>query len=386
MSVYYNEFDHTAALWLQAAMDAGYIAKGVIDTRSIEDVRPDELIGYTQCHFFAGIGGWSIALRLAGWPDDNPVWTGSCPCQPFSTAGNGLGVNDPRHLWPAWFWLIQQCRPDTIFGEQVANAVTKGWLDDVAHDLENEGYAIGSAIIPACSVGAPHKRDRLWFVADCSQQCGDGSNHYAGIGMERKPGDEFRNRGGEVALANTANKCTIGRNNGDARCGLSNTEQHQKSKNRATDAVKIDGLRSGGGFMGNAKGIGSGERLSHPRGGIERSYAGKITEFEQSDHQHVANASEPRLEGYWGHEPEHGSEGRQEPHGHFGEVDLQWINCPDGKARPVKSGLCLLADGIPAKLRKAALHGYGNAIVPQVAAEFIQAIMVNGRSQNDLHN
>lgn len=87
MTAYYNEIDPFAANWLRNLSDAGLIAKGVVDERSIVDVTPADLVGFTQCHFFAGIGGWSYALRLAGWPDEREVWTGSCPCQPFSTAG-----------------------------------------------------------------------------------------------------------------------------------------------------------------------------------------------------------------------------------------------------------------------------------------------------------
>ena len=87
MPAYYNENNRFAAQWLRNLIAAGDIAPGDVDERSITEVRPDDLRGYTQCHFFAGIGGWSAALRLAGWPDDRPVWTGSCPCQPFSAAG-----------------------------------------------------------------------------------------------------------------------------------------------------------------------------------------------------------------------------------------------------------------------------------------------------------
>ena len=138
---YYNEFDKYAAQWLRNLIAAGHIAPGDVDDRSISDVRPSDLVGYTQCHFFAGIGGWSLALRLAGWPDDRPVWTGSCPCQPFSVAGAGHGVADERHLWPHWFHLVRNQRPPVIFGEQVDAAIAHGWLDLVQDDLEGEGYA-----------------------------------------------------------------------------------------------------------------------------------------------------------------------------------------------------------------------------------------------------
>lgn len=163
---YYSEFDPQAAAWLRELIKRGLIAPGDVDDRSIEDVKPSDLRGYRQVHFFAGIGGWSLALRLAGWPDDQPVWTGSCPCQPFSAAGARAGFEDERHLWPAMYHLVRQRRPPVVFGEQVAAAIGHGWLDRVVSDLEGVGYACGSAVLQASGANAPHKRDRLWFVAD----------------------------------------------------------------------------------------------------------------------------------------------------------------------------------------------------------------------------
>lgn len=166
MSAYYNEIDPYAAQWLRNLIAAGHIAAGEVDERSIVDVQADDLRGFTQCHFFAGIGGWSYALRLAGWPDDRPVWTGSCPCQPFSAAGKQRGSDDERHLWPAFFRLIGECRPVRVFGEQVAGSAGLAWLDHVCADLEGAGYAAAAADLPACSVGSHQARRRLWWVAD----------------------------------------------------------------------------------------------------------------------------------------------------------------------------------------------------------------------------
>jgi DNA (cytosine-5)-methyltransferase 1 len=166
VNAYYNEIDPYAAQWLRNLIAAGHIAPGDVDERSIVDVRADDLRGYRQCHFFAGIGGWSEALRLAGWPDELEVWTGSCPCQPLSGAGHRKGHADERHLWPAFYRLIAERSPAIVFGEQVASADGREWLAGVRADLEALGYACGAADLCAAGVAAPHPRQRLYWLAD----------------------------------------------------------------------------------------------------------------------------------------------------------------------------------------------------------------------------
>src|SRR6516162_9442653 len=144
-AAYYNEIDRYCCDWLQNLMDAGHITPGKIDDRRIESLSPDDVRGYERVHFFAGIGGWDHALNLTKW--SGPVWTGSCPCQPFSAAGKGKAADDQRHLWPAWFSLIRECRPAIVFGEQVEAAIGWGWLDAVFADLEAESYACASAVL-----------------------------------------------------------------------------------------------------------------------------------------------------------------------------------------------------------------------------------------------
>ncbi|EDR6629485.1 DNA cytosine methyltransferase [Salmonella enterica subsp. enterica] len=167
-AAYYNEIDSFAAQWLRNLISRGHIAPGEVDERSIEDVTPDDLRGFTQCHFFAGIGVWSHSLRLAGWPDDKPVWTGSCPCQPFSAAGKGDGFADERHLWPHFFHLISERRPQHVFGEQVASGNANTWFDLVQADLEGMEYAFGLVPFAAAGIGAPHIRERAYWVAHAS--------------------------------------------------------------------------------------------------------------------------------------------------------------------------------------------------------------------------
>jgi len=159
LSVYYNEFDRGAAEWLRELMKAGVIPEGVVDERSIADVDSADLAGYDQCHFFAGIGGWAEALRLAGGGEWRGVWTGSCPCQPYSSAGKGKGDGDPRNLWPEFRRLIAECGPAVVFGEQVASAIGHGWIDGVQADVEREDYACGYAVLGAHSVGAKGDAD-----------------------------------------------------------------------------------------------------------------------------------------------------------------------------------------------------------------------------------
>ena len=195
---YYNEIDPYAAAWLRNLIANGHLPQGDVDERDIRDVRPEDIRGYTQCHFFAGIGGWSYALRLAGWPDDKPVWSGSCPCQPFSAAGRGAGFTDERHLWPHFYYLIGQCRPPIVFGEQVTAAIGHGWFDLISTDLEGSGYAIGAADLCAASVGAPHIRQRLWWVADANYQ------------RRRETGDT-RRRGGVGGCGALADSMQSGR-------------------------------------------------------------------------------------------------------------------------------------------------------------------------------
>ncbi len=165
MTHYLNEFDPKAAAWLRELMANGLIPTGVVDERSITDVPANDVRGPGQRHFFSGIGGWCEALRLAGWPADRDVWTGSCPCQPYSSAGKRKGFADDRDLWPEFFRLVRECRPGCVVGEQVEGAIRFGWLDRVRDDLEAEGYAVGHAVLGAFSAGAPHIRQRLYWVA-----------------------------------------------------------------------------------------------------------------------------------------------------------------------------------------------------------------------------
>ena len=344
MSAYYNEIDPYAAQWLRNLIAAGHIADGEVDERSIIDVPAADLRDFTQCHFFAGIGGWSVALRLAGWPDDRPVWTGSCPCQPFSAAGAGKAADDSRHLWPAWFSLISVARPAIVFGEQVEAAIGWGWLDAVFADMEGAGYACGASVLPACGIGAPHIRQRTWFVADAN----GGDAGAAGLQRSGEHGQRAQDgragefladsaRGRQREFGNASRPRSGGHSDGGIEpSGLDNPASARHAQARRGESPQSEGRR---GMFG----VGSDPRELGDTNGGRR---GQCDEGERPIS--IANAT-----------------------GDDAWSNLEWLACTDGRSRPVEPGTFPLAHGIQRRTSK--LRAYGNAIVPQVAAEFIKA-------------
>lgn len=341
---FYNENDPKAAAWLRELIKAELIAEGIVDERDIRDIRPDELRDYTQCHFFAGIGGWSLALRLAGWPDDRPVWTGSCPCQPFSAAGRGKGVADDRHLYPHFGHLVKVRRPPIVFGEQVASKAGRAWLDVVQTDMEANGYAFGAADIGAAGVGAPHWRQRLWFVAEALADANrEGSQGRLGV-SERA--DKQPIRAGSVGhgLADLQSpECELTRNTRTR--GVSAGPEREKA---SEVAGRID-----------VNWLADSECESLGRRGLHRpseSYeaAGARASSEPVGNGAIRNNGRTGpLDGFWG--------------------NADWLHCRDGKWRSVEPGTFPLAHGVSGRVGQ--LRGYGNAIVPQVAQRFIEAFM-----------
>ncbi|WP_082483588.1 DNA cytosine methyltransferase [Methylobacterium sp. Leaf87] len=330
MAAYYNEIDPYAAAWLRNLIAAGHIAPGDVDERSILDVRPSELRGYEQCHFFAGIGVWSRALRLATWADDRPVWTGSCPCQPFSAAGKGGGFADERHLWPAWHHLIRECRPARVLGEQVDGKDGRLWVDLVQTDLEADGYAFGPIVLPAAGVGAPHPRHRTWFVADAD---GDG----------REPGRQ-----------------------GFAPVGHRPAAQPDRGLGLVGDAGRQGSGRHAGAVPG-AQGEGAGERGRAWHQLDQLGAAGAAVHLGDTGEQRLSHAELEALLGAG-----RGSEGAAaQQSGRTFWSGPDWLFCRDGKWRPVEPGTFPLVASAPARMGR--LRAYGNAICAEAAKAFIQA-------------
>lgn len=320
------------AAWLRELMAEGVIADGVVDDRSIVEVCPQDLRDFTQCHFFAGVGVWSYSLRQAGWPDDRPAWTGSCPCQPFSMAGSQKGISDERHLWPAWEKLIASETPEVVFGEQVSSAEVIGkvknpsgtvWWDVVQSDLERASYASAAFDLPVAGFGGPHIRQRLFFIA---QRVHDSKRSR----LEGHDGTEP---------------------------GICKPRRISQNPSRSTTSAGVPDV----GLVNND---GHGRSQGMPAS-------------EASGHRHTSGAAS--------------RDGGPSPTNGFWRA-VDWIFCRDNKWRPVKPGLEPLVNGTSTRLgqgsgqsppkaevykkaRTMMLKGYGNAIVAPVATEFITAFM-----------
>lgn len=299
----YSDIDPKCVAWMQQLVKDGHLPEAEVVVADITTEDSEFLRKYKQVHFFAGIGGWPLALQLAGWPEDLPIWTGSCPCQPFSAAGKRKGTDDDRHLWPHMLRHISVCRPPVIAGEQVASKLGREWLAGVRTDLEALGYEVGAADLCSPGVGAPHIRQRVFWVA------------------------------------------------------VSSDLRHQRTRS----------TRDGGTGPSDCCGLGS-PRSDGPQGIIEAGAESGAAQRARSAGGVEHAACYGRIEG--GTEPD----GRGSSCGR----STSWSNsvhipCGDGKTRRIEPSISPLADGVPARVVR--LRGYGNAIVPQLAAAFLRSFL-----------
>ncbi len=328
---------------------------------------------------FSGIGGFDLAAQWMGWENkfhceinefgqkilkyywpnaisysditktdftihrgSIDILTGGFPCQPFSLAGKRKGTEDDRHLWPEMLRAIREIQPTWIVGENVYGIInwSKGLVfEQVQIDLEAEGYEVQSVILPACSLDAPHRRDRVWFVA------------YRNIEQRE------RKEGGFQPVTVDYGKIT------------SNTRlQRQEIGEKQTAGIEQSSKKN----VTNSKSE-----------GLERRNRTQRTIRFESRNKSKANADSD-AEGRQGSNNsrefiEFRKDGTKQPVGLFQSA---W------KMFPTQSPLCSRNDGIPNRLdgitfpkwRNESIKGYGNAIVPQVAYQIFKTIQ---EMQND---
>jgi DNA (cytosine-5)-methyltransferase 1 len=400
MANYYNEFDAYAAEWIRNLIKAGHVPDGEVDTRSIVDVAPDDLRGFTQCHFFAGILGWPLAIRISGYSETESIWTGSCPCQPFSVAGKGKGVDDERHLWPHFFRLIRACKPKVVMGEQVAGKAGYGWFDGVRSDLEAEGYACDGVDIPACAVNAPHIRQRLYWVArNMADTCHDQPQERKGNERECEqwPAQrrrEFISSGSGAGSRDTQwhyaerdgrhTATTKDRSDGGFNVANSNNSMRETRGGNGLGIVasgpsERSATHSGGMYdMAHTGDIGTGRVVGQASDGGREALDAGSEGLRRADGARSAGGADARDTVDMADADDAGREGwpiyaqRADEQSAWSR-GVEWRRGADGKTRRVKSGVRLLVDGMPGRV--GLLRIGGNAIVAPLAAEIIKSFM-----------
>lgn len=325
---YYNDTDPYCAEWVRNLIATGLIPDGEVDERPIEQVQPEEVAQFAQCHWFCGIAGWAYAARLAGWRDTDPIWTGSCPCQPYSPAGKRLADRDPRNLWPDFARLIAECRPARVAGEQVASKAGRLWLAGVRADLEALGYGVGAADLCVAGVSAPHIRQRLWWVADADEQ-GESGRRVRGSDEGARPleGATRERSAGYSAVRGMGDSERPGleRHTGDGAAGNEPGRDAADAAGSTAETGRDCGLP-------HAESQRRQQGCANSRGGKSGNRAGEI--------------ASP-----WS--------------------DSRWIACADGKARRLEPGIEPLVTRLPGHVEQ--VRAYGNSIVPQEAAEVLMA-------------
>ena len=396
MTSFYNDNAPFAVEWLRNLIRDGVIDDGVVDSRSVTEVSAADILGFRQCHFFGGIAGWAEAFRIAGLSGIKGVWSASMPCQPISGAGKRGGEKDKRHLWPEFYPLVSECRPSIMFGEQSGSKDGREWIDGVSLDLEELGYVVGSSDLCAAGIGAPHIRQRIYWGAVRLADTGSSECDWWNQSVWQHWRALYASDGSDHGrLANSEH---------DAGCSKHVNEQGRRAPS-ATDSTECSGSDDGMGDTTCDNERRDQLRRAGPSFGIAigGSGSGMVDAISQGLEGYAGN-------GYRGSEP-----GRIEP-GETGPTSTSdpwgdWypVFCRDGKTRRVGRAVQPLAHGVPRNLGslQSALEGmgldakrakamrkwagsrlakagrnrvgrlqcFGNAIVPPLAAQFIQLFL-----------
>lgn len=418
---------------------------------------------------FSGIGGAEVAASMMGWKNlfhceiqefprkvldywfpnsesyeditktDFTKWHGKVdvltegfPCQPFSLAGRRKGADDNRYLWPQMLRAIRQIHPTWVVGENVAGIKTmvescqvtqmgradylfeenylyreesRFTLDKICADLEAEGYSVQPIVIPACAIGAPHRRDRVWIIAHRSdpraetvqQEGQDGICSARPSTHTQCDGHSPQGHGNQRARAKKSQKRknrpqSRSRRHGSGKT-LAHTLQHRSHQVHQDHQSQFpDGARSNSlsGQWASSNSYGNGGKTPQPSEGTERTGCKRdVQPKERSTSPEWADRLSgfplsPHANGCGWDEGEHEYASSQKPQ--QGESQSIGADCPQSRWRnfPTQSPVCRGNDGIPfdvdrltisfPKWRQESIKAYGNAWVPQVAYEIFRAI------------
>lgn len=418
---------------------------------------------------FSGIGGAEVAASMMGWQNlfhceiqefprkvldywfpnsesyeditktDFTKWhgkvdvlTGGFPCQPFSLAGRRKGADDNRYLWPQMLRAIRQIHPTWVVGENVAGIKTmvescqvtqmgrsdylfeenhlyreesRFTLDKICADLEAEGYSVQPIVIPACAIGAPHRRDRVWIIAHRSDQRAETVQQEGQDGIcSARPsphtqcdGHSPQGHGNQRARAKKSKKRKNRPQSRSRRHGSGKTstytlqhrrhEVHQDHQSQFPDGARSNSL---GGQWSSSYSYGNGGKTLQPGEGTERTGCKRDVQPKERSTSPEWTDRLSRLQRHDAHAISERLEGMYQSWGEESERKCVWRDfarhCEEGhwKHFPTQSPVCRGNDGIPfdvdsltisfPKWRQESIKAYGNAWVPQVAYEIFRAI------------
>jgi len=381
---------------------------------------------------FSGIGGFDLAAEWMGWQNifhceigefprkilkhhfpnsicyedikktdftkhrgEIDIISGGFPCQPYSNAGKRRGKEDDRHLWPEMLRVIREIQPRFVVGENVAGLLS--WnngmvFHEIITDLENEGYETQAFLIPACATNAPHRRDRIWFVAHSNNAR---TNERMQFNGERKENDEqWRGQSQSKYRKNGINGITTYTNNGS---GLCNTVQTGRTELKELHDSPSNVAHTDGTEQGNNLGENIGEEREIRRGKEGDVFGELCSNGNVADTNGIrGNKDAWRIDGesdvinqngkardvlHTDNTVKSGKYIGQKREGQFDRSDSR-IGINNFENFPTQSPICGGDDGIPTELdgitfpkwRNESIKGYGNAVVPNVVYRIFKAI------------